>query len=31
MGQLLLKTYPEETTTGEFRITKITELFLLKT
>lgn len=31
MGQFLLKTYAEETATGDFRISQITELFLLKT
>lgn len=31
MGQLLLKIFTEETTAGDFRITEITELLLLKT
>lgn len=31
MGQLLLKTYTEQNTTKDFRITPVTELFLLKT
>lgn len=31
MGQLLLKVFAEETTAGDFRITQITELLLLKT